>query len=300
MKILITGGAGFVGYHLTKELLGLKHQVYILDDLSTGYKRNVLKKAKFLEDSILNEKIISKYVKKCDLIFHLAAKVELQKSIINPEECLEVNLVGTAILVKYCYKFKKRLVFASSCSVYPNNIEKKLSENIILDPTTPYSISKAAGENLINFYSKNFFLNSVILRFFNIYGERQNVKSEYAAVIPKFIDNAIKNKQLKLFGHGKQSRDFINVKDVVNAYIKLGFSNKKGVFNVGSGESTTIKELANMIIKKASKGRIKNLPSLEGDAKFSCANINKIKSAINYSPKISLGEGLDNLIKRKL
>ena len=300
MKILVTGGAGFVGYHLTKKLLDFKHQVYIIDDLSTGYKRNVVKDAIFLENTILNEKIISKYVEKCDLIFHLAAKVELQKSIINPEECFENNLVGTAIIVKYCYKFKKRLIFASSCSVYPTNIKKKLSENITVNPTTPYSISKAACENLINFYSNKLFLNSVILRFFNIYGERQNVKSDYAAVIPKFIDNAIKNKQLKLFGYGKQSRDFINVKDVVDAYIKLGFSNRSGVFNVGSGKSTTIKELANMIIKKASKGRIKKLPALEGDAKFSCANINKIKSAINYSPKISLDEGLDNLFKRKL
>tara|TARA_B100000029_G_C17498063_1_gene931685 strand:- start:551 stop:1447 length:897 start_codon:yes stop_codon:yes gene_type:complete len=297
MKILITGGAGFVGYHLTKKLIELNHEVYVIDDLSTGYKKNIVIGAKFINNSILNERIIFKYIKLCDLVFHLAAKVELQKSIINPDECFLNNLVGTSIILKYCKKFKKRLIFASSCSVYPINYKKKLKETINIEPSTPYSISKAACENLINFYSNKFLLNSVILRFFNIYGERQNINSEYAAVIPRFIDNAKKNKTLKLYGNGNQSRDFVNVHDVVDAYIKLGFSNKTGIYNVGSGKTTTIKSLANLIIKKIGKGKVKKLPSLKGDAKYSCANIRKIKSAINFSTKISLNQGIKNLLK---
>jgi UDP-glucose 4-epimerase len=300
MKILITGGAGFVGYHLTKKLISLGHDIIILDDLSTGKKKNIVKNSKFVKDSILNSKCVSNLVKKVDLVFHLAAKVELQESIVNPEECFLVNVVGTANIVKNCVFYKKKLIFASSCSVYPLKIKSPISEKNILEGNSPYSISKIVCENLINFYSKKFNLKAVILRFFNIYGERQNVNSAYSAVIPTFINNVSQDKILKLYGSGKQKRDFININDVVEAYIYFILSNKIGIYNVGSGRVTSIKHLASLIIKITGKGKTKNLPALSGDAMYSCADISKIKKELNFKPKKTLKEGITHLINMSI
>ena len=292
---LVIGGAGFIGHHLAKLLTLKNFKVGVLDNLSSGNKKNILKTSYFYHEDILDRNILNNIIKKYDSIFHLAAKVELQESIINPTKTFQNNIVGTSNIVEACIKNKKKLLFASSCSVYPLYEHKRFKENDKTFPSSPYSISKKSSENIINYYSKRGKLNAVILRCFNVYGEKQNSKSTYAAVIPKFIANAKNNNKLKLNNGGKQSRDFVYVNDVCRSYLILNNLKRTGTYNIGSGIPTKIKDLAKIIIKIVGKGKISIGNNLKDDAKFSCANINKIKK-IGFKEITKLEDGLKKVI----
>lgn len=297
-NVLVTGGAGFVGNHLVKRLIKLGFNVTVIDDLSTGKEKNINTKSNFIEGDIRDKSLIGKLSKNCSTIFHLAARVELQKSIINPIDCFSVNIEGTASVIMAALKNKNcRLIFASSCSVYPLSTKKAFSESMSTQGYSPYSISKVTGESMLDFYGKEQNLNYCALRFFNIYGEGQDPESQYAAVIPKFIKRAHANKPLYLNGGGYQTRDFIYIDDVIDCYLKTAKISDTGVFNVGTGVQTSIVDLANLIKEFAPKVVIKEAEAQKGDALSSFADLTKLCSIINFRPKYNLKEGLKLLMK---
>jgi len=297
-KVLVTGGAGFVGHHLVKKLLELDCEVVIIDDLSTGLIGNISNDAVFIEGDIRDDEKLSVAAKGCDTIFHFAARVELQKSIVDPADCFSVNVTGTSKVVMECLKNNdRRLIFASSCAVYPLHPNKSLTENMSITGSTPYALSKYFGEKILSFYIKESGLNACSLRCFNIYGSGQRSDSPYAAVIPKFISQAIAKQNLKLYGGGVQSRDFINIKDVVNSYVLAAESSLHGPYNVGTGQATTVRKLAENIILLTGSGQIKKAPAKIGDASSSCADITKIQKELKFYPNININNGLKSLIK---
>jgi len=297
-KVLVTGGAGFVGHHLVNKLLELNCEVVIIDNLSTGLIENISNDAIFIEGNILDDEKLSIAAKGCDTIFHLAARVELQKSIVDPADCFSVNVSGTSKVVMECLKNNdRRLIFASSCAVYPLNQTNSLKEEMSVYGSTPYSLSKLFGEKILSFYIKEKGLNACSLRCFNIYGSGQRSDSPYAAVIPKFISQAIAKQNLKLYGGGIQSRDFINIKDVVNSYVLAAESSMHGPYNVGTGQSTTIYDLSQKIISIIGYGQIEIALAQKGDALNSCADITKIKNELGFDPAIDIDGGLHSLIE---
>jgi len=297
-KILITGGAGFIGSNLAEFFKRKKMNVNILDNLSSGFKKNLPKNINFFRGDVRNINDIAKASKGCDAIFHLAAISSLQETISNPENCMENNVLGTINVIKVCLKKNITLVFSSTCAVYPLNIKIKFRENDTNIFSTPYAISKISSENLINFYFSQKKLKGSILRFFNVYGPKQNPNSIYSAVIPKFISLINLKKKLKINGNGEQSRDFIHVNDVCLALYKAYRKPLNETFNIGTGKPTSVNELANMIIKIKGEGQIIYGKKLEFDAKFSCANIRKTFKRLNFKSKIKLFEGIKELIKK--
>lgn len=295
-KALITGGAGFIGSNLCEFLLKKKYKVNVIDDLSSGNKANLPKKVNFFLGDINNKKVLYKSSRNCSVIFHLAAKSVLQESLKNPYELVRTNVLGTSNIIERGINNKSKIIFASSCAVYPLNLNKKLRETDICNAETPYGQSKITCENLINFYISTKKIKGSNLRFFNVYGPNQNPQSIYSAVVPKFIKKAKENKFLELNNYGLQSRDFIHVNDVCIALFKAANNKKSGTFNVGTGKSTKIKDLALLIIDIVKRGKIKKKKGLKFDAIYSCANIDKIKRILNFKSKIQLKEGIKELI----
>ena len=296
-KVLVTGGAGFVGSHLVNALIKKKIKVNVIDNLSTGKKQNLNKQAFFFEGDIRDKKKLEKAISGCDTVYHLAAKTHLQESIARPSECIEINVTGTANIIEECLKKNIAIIYASSCSLYPLNYSKKITEQGTIKPSTPYALSKYLSEELLNFYSKRNKLKTCILRCFNIYGPNQNNNGFYSAVIPIFIKNAKKNNFLILNNSGLQKRDFVYVSDVVDAYISCGIKKIKGTYNIGSGKSISIKNLATTIIKIYKKGLKKNGPSLSFDAKYSCSDISLAFKKFNFKPKVKLEEGIKKILR---
>ena len=295
-KILITGGAGFIGSNLCKFLLKKNFDITVFDNLSSGKLSNIPKKIKFFKVDIRIKYLLKKFFKNFDIVIHLAAMPILQQAIDNPKECIDINLIGTQNILEFCSKKKSKLIFASTCAVYPLDLNFKAKENASGKLRNPYSISKFASENLISFYVHQNKLKSVILRFFNVYGKGQNPDSQYSAVIAKFIKNSKGNSNLELYNGGDQKRDFINVNDVCEAIYKSFKYKKFDIFNVGTGRAVKIKDLAKTIVKYSKKGKIKKGKRTNFDAMYSCANIEKIKKEMRFLPKISLEKGIKNLI----
>ena len=295
-KVLVTGGAGFVGSHLVNALIEEKIKVNVIDNLSTGKKQNLNKKASFFKGDIRNKKILKKAIIGCDTVYHLAAKTHLQESITKPSECIEINVNGTANIIEECLKKKIAIIYASSCSLYPFNYNKKISEKGKIKPSTPYALSKYLSEELLNFYSLRNKLRTCILRCFNIYGPNQNISGFYSAVIPIFLKNAKQNKFLVLNNAGSQKRDFVYVSDVVDAYVACGKKKIKGTYNIGSGKSISIKNLANIIIKIFKKGFKKKGPNLKFDAKYSCSDISLAYKKFSFKPRVKLEDGIKKIL----
>jgi UDP-glucose 4-epimerase len=295
-KALITGGAGFIGSNLCEFLLKKKYIVNVIDNLSSGNKSNLPKKVNFFLGDINDKKVLYKSSKNCSVIFHLAAKSVLQESLINPYELVRTNILGTSNVIERSINNKSKIIFASSCAVYPLNLKKKLRETDIINAETPYGQSKIACENLINFYISAKKIKGSNLRFFNVYGPNQNSKSIYSAVIPKFIKRAKENKFLELNNYGLQSRDFIHVNDACIALFQAANSKKLGTFNIGTGKSIKIKDLALLVIDIIKKGKIKKKKGLKFDTIYSCANIDKTKRILNFKSKVQLKEGIKELV----
>ena len=299
-NILITGGAGFVGYHLTRALIKKGMKISVIDNLSTGKIENIPKKIEFIKGDIRDKKTLELVTSNCDVIIHLAAKTNIQESIKKPKDFIEINTIGTALITEICLKKNIKIIFFSSCSVYPLKYKKKILESSKLDPESPYAISKLAAEKIISFYTKYFGLKSYILRPFNIYGSRQSHESEYSAVIPKFITKSLNNDELTIYGNGNQKRDFVNVNDIITACIKClsnDEKNKYGIYNVGTGTAISIIDLAKTIIKITGKGKIVYKPPKKTDANFSCADIGKIKKNLNFAVKNNFKNSIYKLIK---
>ena len=301
-RTVITGGAGFVGSHLVEELSKRGHQVVILDDLSTGKLENIaplLEKGnvEFIQDSITDLPLLQRLFRGADYVFHLAAIASVSRSVEVPQECHEVNATGTLkVLIAARDNKVKKVVNASSCAVYGDAPELPKREAMLPAPTSPYAATKSAAEQYCQVFHQIYHLPAVSLRYFNIFGPRQDPESDYAAVIPRFIKMAAQGKAPIIYGDGEQSRDFIFVKDVVAANILFAGNSASGVFNIGSGESTTINRLAQIISQLAgSKTPPIYKPPRAGDIRHSLADIAKAR-AFGYNPKYNLEAGLKETV----
>lgn len=311
MKALITGGAGFIGSHLAEELLNNGHQVFLIDDLSTGSIDNIehLKNHKgfsYTIDTILNAPVLAELIDKCDVVFHMAAAVGVMLIVESPVRTIETNIKGTEAVLMHANKKKKKVIIASTSEVYGKSDQKTFKEDgdLILGPTTKgrwsYACSKAIDEFLALAYWKEKKLPVVITRLFNVVGPRQT--GRYGMVIPRLVKQALQNKPVTVFGDGKQSRCFAHVKDAVDAIIKLSAAEKAigEVINLGSDEEISIEELAKKIKEAArSKSEIRYIPYSEAyeegfeDMRRRVPDLAKIKKLIGYKSKYSL----DNIIK---
>ena len=294
MKVIITGGAGFIGSHLVDDCLSLGIKVIVLDNLSTGTKDNISKKSKLIVGDIRDKKLVMRITKDVDFIFHLAALTSVQESFDQEDKCYDVNINGMRNIITAASKNKvKKIIFSSSSAVYCEFPKKPKIESECPVPLSPYALSKLFGEHILKVASYQYGIKFVALRYFNVFGPRQTPYSDYAAVIPIFINQAILGRPLTIYGNGKQSRDFIYIKDVVGANLRAISSNAMGVFNIGLGSSMSINKLARLIKGFVnSKSIIKYAPSRVGDILYSTADFKKAKRQLKWSPRWPLEDGL--------
>ena len=305
-EILVTGGAGFIGSHIVDRLLEEGYKVRVLDNLSTGEKKNLAqhknkKSFQFIEGDIRNFDLVKKAVEGVDAVIHEAALVSVTRSVEDPLLSNEVNVTGTVNLLKACIDTNvKRFVLASSCAVYGDSKILPSHENLVPKPLAPYAADKLAAENYAKVFHEVYGFETVSLRYFNVYGPRQKY-GPYSGVISIFINCLLENEAPIVFGDGKQTRDFINVKDVVKANM-LALSKQKAageVFNICTGEATTLNKLAETIQKIMNKTDLKpvHFEPRPGDIKHSYGDINKAKRNLEYTPKVQLEEGLTEIVK---
>ncbi|MDX9788279.1 MAG: GDP-mannose 4,6-dehydratase [Desulfobacterales bacterium] len=318
MRVLITGGAGFIGSHLTEAYLKNGDTVYIVDNLSTGALNNIKlfqkdvrykNRLHMYTDTIFNYDLMLELVGTCDVVFHLAAAVGVRYILDNPLESIKVNIHGTENVLELCAKFKKKVLIASSSEVYGKHTHAPLVEtdNIIYGPSTKFRWSYAASKLIDEFTALAYYrtkgLEVVIARLFNTVGPRQT--GAYGMVLPRFVSQALKNEPLQVYGDGTQTRTFTYVKDVVQALISLMDSNHTAgeVFNIGGDEETTILQLAEKTIAAAqSESIIKIIPYDEvfekdfEDMQRRVPGIDKIRKAVGFEPKTDLDTILNQVI----
>jgi len=303
-KILITGGAGFIGSNIVLELVNRGEETRVLDNLVTGDKRNiedVKNDIEFIEGDIRDLKTVRKAVEDIDYIIHAAALPSVSRSIKDPITTNDVNVSGTLNLLTVAKDADvKRFIFASSSSIYGDSPKLPKEEGMCPDPKSPYAISKLVGEQYCKIFCDIYNLETVSLRYFNVFGPRQNPTSEYAAVIPKFINLMLKGKRPTIYGDGNQSRDFTFVKNVVDATIRaIKVKNISGeVINVACGERITINDLTKRINEILGTSiRPVYADSRPGDVRHSLADISKAKRILGYKPAYFFEEGLKETIK---
>jgi len=299
-RVLVTGGAGFVGSHLVNSLLKEGHRVVALDNLSTGAIENLPVRRKkgflFIKGDIRDNNDVRKALNDVDVVFHMAAIIDVPLSVKKPLIVNDVNVSGTLKLLEACLKHDvRRFIYASSCAVYGAPQYLPIDENHPIIPQSPYGISKLTSEHFCRIFHEIHGLETISLRFFNIYGKRQ-VKGPYSGVITKFAERLKEKKSPVIFGDGEQTRDFLHVNDAVNACM-LALRNKTYVgkiINIGSGKETTINELVSLLIELSAKTNIKPVykPPRKGDILRSWANIEKAKKLLGYQPKVDLESGL--------
>jgi len=298
-KFLVTGGAGFIGSNIVERLIKEGYRVKVLDNFSTGRKENIaylLDKIELIQGDIRDLETCRKAVKGVDFVLHQAALPSVQRSIKDPFTTLQVNVLGTLnLLIASKEEGVSRFVYASSSSVYGDTPLLPKREDMATFPLSPYAVSKLAGENLCLAFYKSYGFPTVSLRYFNVFGPRQDPKSEYAAVIPRFISLLLDDKRPIIYGDGEQTRDFTYVDNVVEANILATFvENIEGeVFNIAGGKSTSVNQLFQMI-RQLLGTNIEPLygPPREGEVRHSLADISKAKSKLGYSPRIDLLQGL--------
>ena len=300
MKAVVTGGAGFIGSNLAEELAKeQENEVVVVDNLSTGRRENLqnlknLKKCLFVEGSVTDLDLLRGVFKGCDYVFHQAAIPSVPRSVKDPLATNNVNTNGTLnVLVAARDCGVKKVVFASSSSVYGDTPELPKREEMTPNPLSPYAVTKLVGEYYCKVFEEVYGLKTVSLRYFNVYGPRQDPHSDYAAVVPKFVKSVSENKPPVIFGDGEQTRDFTFVKDVVRANLLAAKSGATGVFNIASGRRVSINELAEKIIKIQGKELepVHSEPR-EGDVKHSLGDISRAQRGFGFEPRYSLEEGL--------
>jgi len=303
-KVVITGGCGFIGSNLAEEL-SKNNEVIIIDDLSTGKIENIkdlLKKenVKFIKGSIIDLNLLQDIFKDVDYVFHQAAIPSVPRSVKDPLSTNNANINGTLnVLIAARDNSVKKVIYASSSSVYGDTPTLPKKESMTPTPLSPYAITKLTGEYYCKVFNDIYNLPTVSLRYFNVYGPRQDPSSEYAAVIPKFIKRVLNNEPPIIYGDGEQTRDFTFVKDIVRANVLAAESSKTGIFNVGSGKRVTISNLAKMITNLVGKDDLKPIHDKprQGDVKHSLADISLAKENIDYEPEYDLHKGLEETIK---
>ncbi|MDF1612522.1 NAD-dependent epimerase/dehydratase family protein [Stygiobacter electus] len=301
-KVVVTGGAGFIGSHIVEYWIHQNAEVHIIDNLRSGYIENVklFPEAIFHLGSVTNRNLVFEVLKDATYVHHLAALVSVPESVLKPDECFEINVKGTKNILDAAKEFGiKKVVLSSSAAVYGDNPESPKRISMKPEPKTPYASTKLDGEKLLKEYNDKYNLGTVSLRYFNVFGPRQDPKSQYAAAIPIFISKALNNEKIIIYGDGEQTRDFIFVKDVVKANILAATNeNANGVYNIARGEATTINQIAKLIISELkSKSEIEYQEERLGDIKHSLASIEESIKELNFQPKFDLVTGLNETIK---
>jgi len=303
-KIIVTGGSGFIGSNLVRKLSHTGNSVIVIDDLSTGNFINIedLEKSgkiEFIKGSITDIGLLHENFKGIDYVFHQAAIPSVPRSVKDPIGTNNANINGTLNVLIACKENNiKKVVCASSSSAYGNTPTLPKKENMLPQPLSPYAVAKLTGEYYCQAFTEVFGLKSASLRYFNVYGPRQNPESEYAAVIPKFVSRVLTDKRPIVYGDGEQTRDFTYVEDVVNANILAAESQATGVFNIGSGKNISINSLARLIMELCGKNlELEHSDPALGDVKDSLADISKAAEKFGYTPNFDLTKGLKETIK---
>jgi UDP-glucose 4-epimerase len=286
---LVTGGAGFIGSHLCRKLESLGHKVVSLDNMLHPCENPF--ESKFADVRYAQD--IVQHFKGCDVCFHLAAQISVDRSIHSPQETIDININGTLNMLELCRKHDVKLVFASTSEVYGTAQKEKMDEDHPLDAQSPYGASKVAADRLCKSYIDTYGMRVVILRNFNTFGPYQNDDS-YGGVIARFTKAALAGEDLNIFGSGEQERDYMWVDDAVNAYIKV--MNQKGVFNAGSGTTIKVNRIAHLIKERLKSGsKIVHVAGRPGEVQRLCCDARKIK-ALGWKPKISIEEGIKKYV----
>ena len=311
--VAVTGGAGFIGSHVSQELMRRGYRVTILDNLSTGRMQNiahlinpinstnptnpVTQQTEFINGSITDLPLLKKLFQGIDYVFHQAAIPSVPRSIEDPRATHEANITGTLnVLLAARDNGVRKVVYASSCAVYGDTPTLPITEDMPPSPQSPYAVTKLAGEYYCQVFHRVYGLPTVCLRYFNIYGPRQDPSSQYAAVIPAFIQRVLDNRAPIIFGDGEQTRDFTFIKDVVEANILAAEGDATGVYNIGGGNRVSINGLAGLAIKliRSSVEPVHRKPR-PGDIRHSLADISRARQ-FGYSPRYNLEEGLRETI----
>ncbi len=298
MHVLITGGSGFIGSHLA-ELLQDRAAVRVLDNFRTGHRRNLAGlRVDLVEGSILDRECLRRALEGVDLVFHLAALVSVPESMTNPQECAAINVTGLLNVLEEAERAGVgKLCFSSSAAIYGDNPTVPKTESMMPEPRSPYAVTKLDGEYYCAIFAREGRLKTVALRFFNVFGPRQDLKGAYAAAVPIFIRRALDGEPLDIYGDGEQTRDFVHVKDIAAANLFAAeTAGLTGVFNVGYGAAVTVNEIARRIVKAAnSSSEIRHLPARAGDVRNSLASTDKLRAA-GFRPVSSLDRGLEETL----
>jgi UDP-glucose 4-epimerase len=294
MRILIAGGSGFIGSHLVEHFQGTA-DVVVLDSLRSGYRHNLNGlDHTFIHASVTDRTAVDAAMAGVDMVFHLAAMISVPESMTAPCGCAEINVLGLLnVLESATAAGVKKLVLASSAAIYGDNPTVPKIETMLPEPKSPYAITKLDGEYYLEMFRREGKLDTASLRFFNVFGPRQDPKSAYAAAVPIFMQKAFACEDITIFGDGEQTRDFIYVKDIVAALVHAATSpNLHGTYNVGYGDSMTVNDLATRILRlSGSSSKIVHLPERLGDVKHSRASIGKLL-ATGFRHVSSLEQGL--------
>ncbi len=297
IKVVITGGAGFIGSHIVEHWIDNEADVHVIDNLRSGYLKNLkpFRDITVHNASITDKDAVFEILKGTDYVHNLAAMISVPESIEKPHECVDINVKGLLNVLDACVKHKvKKIVHSSSAAIYGENPESPKEITMRPMPKSPYGITKLDGEYYLDVYRENFGLGTTSLRYFNVFGPRQDPKSQYAAAIPIFVSKALNDEPIVIYGDGEQTRDFVFVKDVVAANF-LAVTNQKvsGVFNVGCGNAISINDIATTILRETkSKSKIIFEKERPGDIKHSLSSILQTKEKLNYSPRYDLATGL--------
>lgn len=298
-RALVTGGAGFIGSHLAEGLLKNGYQVRVLDNFATGRRDNlaqVTNDIEMMEGDVRNLTTVRTAVRNVDVVFHEAALPSVERSVKNPLESNEVNIAGTLnVLVAARDANVGRVVYAASSAAYGNTLSLPKEESMTPDPLSPYAIGKLAGEQYMKVFTQLYGLSTVSLRYFNVFGPRQDPTTQYAGVIAKFTTCALEGKPYPVFGDGEQSRDFTYVENVVlsNLLAAEASLDHSPLLNIAFGERTTL----NQILKMLNEVTKQNLPAhygpeRAGDVRHSHANLERAKKVLGYAPTVDVREGL--------
>lgn len=302
MKALVTGGAGFIGSHLVDLLLSEGCEVVVIDNLATGRRWQVPENAVFLQGDVSDTELLAKALPGCDVVFHLAAVSSVQDSLDRPIEVHNTNLTATLALLEAAVRHKvPRFVFSSSAAIYGDTGGEPACEDMVPKPMSHYAVQKLASEHYCQVYHRLHGLETVCLRYFNVYGPRQRADSPYSGVIAKFIDAARAGQPITIFGDGEQTRDFCHVKDVALANFLAstqdGAKVSGRVFNVGTGISTSVNELARLVVSVFGTGAvpIAHQPARAAEIRHSRAFNEEARASLQWQPTATLGETLSSI-----
>ncbi|OQA51814.1 MAG: UDP-glucose 4-epimerase [candidate division WS2 bacterium ADurb.Bin280] len=300
-KIIVTGGAGFIGSNLVDALIKENHEVTVIDNLSTGSRENLNSKATFFETDITDYQALEEIFEKFrpETIFHLAAQASVIVSCQNPAKDVEVNVIGTINLLQLAEKFEvKKFIFSSTGgAIYGDDAPRPTTEDAKERPASPYGMDKLSAERYIEFFAKRSSMTASCLRYANVYGPRQNSKGE-AGVIAIFIDRMLKNEPVHVYGDGSHTRDYVFVSDVVKANLKAIEVDKGGTYNIGTGKETTVNEIVEALREEISTdSEIINTPYKSEEQAASSLDAKKALNDLGWAPTIELEEGMKKVVE---